>query len=58
MLMDLTRNLVFWLDDLSTYAMALDGAKRPLKVHNSDAGHLLWSGSSLRRSLPGWSPRS
>ena len=34
----------FWLDDLGTYAMALDGAKRPLRVHNSDAGHLLWSG--------------
>lgn len=34
----------FWLDDLGTYALALDGEKRPLKVHNSDAGHLLWSG--------------
>ncbi len=34
----------YWLDDLDTYAMALDGAKRPLRVRNSDAGHLLWSG--------------
>lgn len=34
----------FWLADLGTYALALDGDKRPLKVHNSDAGHLLWSG--------------
>ena len=34
----------FWLDGLDTYAMALDGAKRPLEVRNSDAGHLLWSG--------------
>jgi len=34
----------FWLDDLGTYALALDGDKRPLRVHNSDAGHLLWSG--------------
>jgi len=34
----------FWLPDLETYAMALDGAKRPLRVRNSDAGHLLWSG--------------
>jgi glycogen debranching enzyme len=34
----------FWLDDLGTYAMALDGEKRPLRVRNSDAGHLLWSG--------------
>jgi glycogen debranching enzyme len=34
----------FWLEDLQTYAIALDGNKTPLKVHNSDAGHLLWSG--------------
>ncbi|MBS3968399.1 MAG: amylo-alpha-1,6-glucosidase [Truepera sp.] len=34
----------FWLDDLGTYALALDGDKRPLKVQNSDAGHLLWAG--------------
>jgi glycogen debranching enzyme len=34
----------FWLDDLDTYAMALDGEKRPLRVRNSDAGHLLWTG--------------
>jgi hypothetical protein len=34
----------FWIDELDTYAMALDGEKRPLRVRNSDAGHLLWSG--------------
>jgi glycogen debranching enzyme len=34
----------FWLDDLGTYALALDGDKRPLRVLASDAGHLLWSG--------------
>ncbi len=34
----------FWLDDMQTYAMALDGEKKPLKVHNSDAGQLLWTG--------------
>lgn len=34
----------FWLDDLGTYAMALDGESRPLRVLSSDAGHLLWSG--------------
>jgi glycogen debranching enzyme len=34
----------FWLADLQTYAIALDGDKTPLKVHNSDAGHLLWTG--------------
>src|SRR5690606_39031531 len=34
----------FWLPELNTYAMALDGDKRPLAVLNSDAGHLLWTG--------------
>jgi glycogen debranching enzyme len=34
----------FWLDDLQTYAMALDHDKKPLRVHNSNAGHLLWTG--------------
>ena len=34
----------FWLEDLQTYAMALDGDKKPLRVHNSDAGQLLWTG--------------
>lgn len=34
----------FWQDDLGTYALALDGKKRPLRVRNSDAGQLLWTG--------------
>ncbi|MDQ3459062.1 MAG: amylo-alpha-1,6-glucosidase [Deinococcota bacterium] len=34
----------FWLENLQTYAMALDGDKRPLEVLNSDAGQLLWTG--------------
>jgi glycogen debranching enzyme len=34
----------YWLEELGTYAMALDGAKRPLAVQNSDAGQLLWTG--------------
>ena len=34
----------FWIDELGTYAMALDGDKRPLKVKSSDAGQLLWTG--------------
>ena len=34
----------FWLDDLGTYAMALDGAKRPLRVVSSNAGHALLAG--------------
>ncbi len=34
----------YWLKQLQTYAMALDGKKKPLAVHNSDAGQLLWAG--------------
>jgi glycogen debranching enzyme len=34
----------FWCDDLGTYALALDGAKRPCKVRSSNAGQLLFSG--------------
>jgi len=34
----------FWLEGKRTYAMALDGDKRPLEVISSDAGHLLWCG--------------
>lgn len=37
-------NQRFWLDDLGTYAMALDGAQAPLRVLSSDPGHLLWCG--------------
>ena len=34
----------FWLDDLSTYALALDGDKRPCRVRTSNAGHCLFAG--------------
>jgi glycogen debranching enzyme len=34
----------FWLDDLGTYALALDGAKRPCRVRASNAGHVLFCG--------------
>ena len=34
----------FWLDELSTYALALDGEKRPCRVVASNAGHALFSG--------------
>lgn len=34
----------YWLEDMGTYAMALDGDKAPLAVQNSDAGQLLWTG--------------
>ncbi|MBC7908674.1 MAG: amylo-alpha-1,6-glucosidase [Rhodospirillaceae bacterium] len=34
----------FWLEDLGTYALALDGAKRPCRVESSNPGHLLYCG--------------
>jgi glycogen debranching enzyme len=34
----------FWCDDLGTYALALDGDKRPCKVRTSNAGQLLFTG--------------
>ena len=34
----------FWLDVPGTYAMALDGDKRPVDAVASSAGHLLWCG--------------
>ena len=36
----------FWSDRLGTYVLALDRDKRPCEVRASNAGHLLWSGSS------------
>jgi glycogen debranching enzyme len=34
----------FWCEDLSSYALALDGLKRPCRVLASNAGHCLFSG--------------
>jgi glycogen debranching enzyme len=34
----------FWCEDLGTYALALDGRKRPCRVRTSNAGQLLLSG--------------
>ena len=31
----------FWCEELSTFALALDGAKRPCRVRTSNAGHCL-----------------
>jgi glycogen debranching enzyme len=33
----------FWLERLGTFAIALDGQKRPVPTAASNAGHLLWS---------------
>jgi glycogen debranching enzyme len=34
----------FWLDDVGTYALGLDEAKRPIRSSASNVGHLLWTG--------------
>lgn len=34
----------FWCEDLGTYALALDGEKRPCRVRSSNAGHALLTG--------------
>jgi glycogen debranching enzyme len=34
----------FWCEDLGTYALALDGGKRPCRVRSSNAGHCLLTG--------------
>ena len=34
----------FWVDEIGTYAQALDGDKRPTAVVSSNAGHLLLTG--------------
>jgi glycogen debranching enzyme len=38
----------FWCDNLATYALALDGAKRPCRVRASNAGHCLFAGIATR----------
>jgi glycogen debranching enzyme len=37
----------FWCDDLSLYAVALDGAKRQCRVRSSNAGHALLTGIAM-----------
>ncbi len=34
----------FWLEELGTYALALDGQKKPCRVKNSNAGQALYCG--------------
>ena len=45
---DLRRKFLgqFWIPDLSMYAMALDGDKRPCRVRSSNAGQCLYFGIS------------
>lgn len=46
-------NRQWWIADMNTFAIALDGEKRPCKVRNSNAGHLLFSGIVERQYAPG-----
>ncbi len=61
----------FWCEELSTYALALDGEKRPCRVMTSNAGHALFSGIASpgraertaetllgRRGFSGWGIRT
>jgi glycogen debranching enzyme len=41
-------DMAFWCEDLSTYALALDGRKRPCRVRTSNAGLTLFSGIADR----------
>jgi glycogen debranching enzyme len=41
--------LAFWCEDLATYALALDGHKRPCRVRTSNAGHCLFTGIAGRQ---------
>jgi glycogen debranching enzyme len=34
----------FWCEEIGTYALALDGKKRPCRVRSSNAGHALFAG--------------
>ena len=38
----------FWCDEISTYALALDGQKKPCQVRTSNPGHCLFSGIASR----------
>lgn len=38
----------FWSDDIKSYVLALDGAKRQAKVRGSSAGHCLYTGIASR----------
>jgi glycogen debranching enzyme len=36
----------YWIEELGTYALALDGDKRPCRVRSSNAGHVLYTGTA------------
>jgi glycogen debranching enzyme len=42
-------NQAFWCDEINTFALALDGHKRPCRVVSSNAGQVLFSGIAYSR---------
>lgn len=42
----------FWCEELGTYALALDGDKRPCRVRSSNAGHALFGGIAYPERAP------
>src|SRR5262249_6145778 len=42
----------FWCEDLGTYALALDGDKKPCRIRTSNAGHALFTGIAIRDRVP------
>jgi glycogen debranching enzyme len=42
----------FWCEEINTYALALDGDKRPCRVRSSNAGHTLFSGIAAEEHAP------
>jgi glycogen debranching enzyme len=42
----------YWCKEISTYALALDGQKRPCRVRSSNAGHCLWTGIANAEHAP------
>ena len=41
-------NRAFWLDELGTYAIAIDGEEQPCRVRTSNPGHVLFTGIAAR----------
>lgn len=39
----------FWCDEISTYALALDGRKKPCRVRTSNPGHCMFSGIASKQ---------
>ncbi|GBQ79352.1 amylo-alpha-1,6-glucosidase [Gluconacetobacter johannae DSM 13595] len=45
-------NARFWIEDLGTFALALDGRKQPCRVRSSNAGHILLTDIATPDRIP------